>query len=295
MARITTTMRFAIAIGYKKNRSASQQFAVRWVHDSPLPLPPQAPLKKGQPYLLFLVSISPSTYETADPFLGMSPFSIVPTGPTTGGFSGLEMALAQIVVQADRQDRLRALRLLQGFDLVSKQTLALMRRIADSDDFEIALTAWAVLLKTKSPDAVAGLSEYLNMHPLAIPLAIPLATPQTYLTYQPVDALIGVQEGLSAIRDERALKTLEQLASSKYFEIRTGALYALRGMKDPRSAQTLIQRLDDERSDLQYLALITLNEIFNLNEDYGPSMKLFDEDPQKYIALWKEWWQETRK
>jgi HEAT repeat protein len=94
---------------------------------------------------------------------------------------------------------------------------------------------------------------------------------------------------LSAIRDERAIASLEQLASSKYFEIRGGALYALRGIKDPR---TLIQRLDDERPELQYRALITLNEIFNLNGDYGPSVKLFDGQPQKYIALWKKWWQE---
>ena len=271
VARITTTMTFAIAIAYKENRSVTQQFAVRLVQDSPLPLPPPfKTFKKGQPFLLFLVSISPTMYETADRFLGMNLFSIIPAGPTAGGFSGLQMTLAQIVAQPDREDKLRALYLLEGFDAISQQTKALMWRIADSSDFEIAMTAWAVLLKSRSPKVVAGLLGYLNAHP----------PPQ-----QPTEAVIGVTEGLSSIRDERALASLEQLASSKYFEIRSGALYALRGIKDPRSIRTLIQGLDDERPELRYRALITLAEILRKYEgDYAPSMYLFDKDPQYYIV-----------
>ncbi len=276
MARITTTTMFAVAIAYKENQPVTQQFALRSVYDSPLPPPPEGFFKKGQPFLLFLVSAGPGVYETGDRFLGMSPFSIIPAGPTAGGFSGLEMTLAQIVAQSDRQDKLRALRLLQGFDAVSQQTRALMRRIADSDDFEMALTAWAILLKTKTPDVVAGLSAYLSSHPKAT---------------EPTLALKGVEDGLSAIRDERALGTLEQLASSKHFEIRTGALYALRGIKDPKSVPTLVQSLDDEKPDLQYLALITPAETLKKYEgDYAPSMYLFDKRPQYYIGLWKQWW-----
>jgi len=276
VARVTTTITFAIAIAYKETRSVTQQLAIRLVEDSPLPLPPQVPFKKGQPFLLFLVSISPTMYETADRFLGMNLFSIIPAGPAAGGFSGLEMTLAQIVAKPNREDKLRALELLEGFDAVSQQTKTLMWRIADSDDFEIAMTAWAVLLKSKSPKVVTGLLGYLNAHP----------PPQ-----EPTEALIGVTEGLSAIRDERDLATLEQLASSKYFEIRSGALYALRGMKDPRSIRTLIQGLDDESPELRYRALITLAEILRKYEgDYAPSMYLFDKNPQYYIGLWKQWW-----
>jgi hypothetical protein len=278
VARVTTTMTFAIAIAYKENRSVTQQLAIRWVEDSPLPLRPQVPFKKGQPFLLFLVSISPTMYETADRFLGMNLFSIISPGTTAGGFPGLEMTLAQIVAQPDREDKLRALELLEGFDAISQQTEALMWRIADSSDFEIAMTAWAVLLKSKSSKVVAGLLGYLNAH----------APPQ-----EPTDALVGVEEGLSSIRNERALASLEQLASSKYFEVRSGALYALRGMKDPRSVRTLIQSLDDERPELQYRALITLAEILGKYEgDYAPSMYLFDKEPQHYIGLWKQWWTE---
>jgi hypothetical protein len=277
-ARITTKTTFTIAAVFKGSMSLGQDFALRRVHDSPLPLPPEARFEKGQPFLLFLVSAGPGVYETADPFLGMSPFSIIPAGPTAGGFSGLEMTLAQVAAQPDRQDKLRAIQLLQGFDAISQQTQALMRRIADSDDFEMALTAWAVLLKTKTPDLVAGLSAYLGSHPEA---------------GEPTFALIGVEEGLSAIRDGHALETLEQLAGSKYFQIRTGALYALRGMKDPRSVATLVQRLDDDRPELKYLALITLAETLKKYEgDYAPSMYLFDKKPQYYIGLWKQWWAE---
>jgi hypothetical protein len=215
-------------------------------------------------------------YEITDQFLGMTPFSTIPTGPSAGGFPGLEITLAQIVDQSDRQDKLRALRLLEGFDAVSQQTEALMRRITGSGDFEIALTAWAVLLKTKSPDVVAGLLGYLDAHPRA---------PEPALT------LIGIEEGLSNIRDERALASFEKLASSRYFQIRDGALHALRGIKDPRSVPKLIQSLDDERPELQYLALITLSETLGKYEgDYAPSMYLFDKKPKYYIDLWKKWW-----
>src|SRR6516162_3082628 len=110
-ARVTTTITFAIAIAYKETRSVTQQLAIRLVEDSPLPLPPQVPFKKGQPFLLFLVSISPTMYETADRFLGMNLFSIIPAGPAAGGFSGLEMTLAQIVAKPNREDKLRALEL----------------------------------------------------------------------------------------------------------------------------------------------------------------------------------------
>lgn len=280
LVRITTTTTFAIAFAYKKNPSIGQQLALRWVHDSPLPLPPETPFKKGQPFLLFLVSTSPTMYGTADRFLGMSLFRRIPAGLTAGGLPGLEITLAQIAEQPDRQDKLRALQLLQGFDAISQHTLDLMRSIAESEDFEVALTARAVLLKTKSksPDVVAGLSSYLDAHPHAP---------------EPAFALIGIEGGLSGIRDERALASLEQLASSRYFQIRLGALHALRGMKDPRSVPTLVQRLNDERPELQYVALITLSEILGKYEgDYAPSMYLFDKRPQFYINLWKKWWAE---
>jgi HEAT repeats len=277
LARITTTTTFAIAVAYKQNRSAGQQLAIRWIHDSSLPLPPEAPFKKGRPFLLFLVSTSPPMYEIADQFLGMTPFSAIPaTDPTSSGFPGLEMTLTKIVNDSDREDKLRALRLLEGFDAVSQQTETLMWRIADSGDLETALTAWAVLLKTKRPNVVAGLSGYLDAHPRA---------PEAGL------ALIGIEEVLSNIRDERALASLEKLSSSKDFQIRDGALHALRGIKDPRSVPTLIRSLDDERQDLQYVALITLSEIVGKYEgDYAPSMFLFDKKPQYYISLWKQWW-----
>jgi hypothetical protein len=277
IARITTTTTFAIATVYKGAGLVRQQLVIRSVYDSPLPPPPEGSFKKGQPFLLFLVRASPAIYETADKFLGMSPFTIVPTGRIVAGLTGLETTLVRIVAQANRENQLRALRLLEGFNAISQQTQALIRRIADSDDFEMALTAWAILLKTKSPDVVAGLLGYLSVRPPS----------------KPTLALLGVEEGLSTIRDERALGTLEQLASSKYFEIRTGALYALRGMKDPRSVPTLVQRLDDDRPELQYLALITLAETLKKYEgDYAPSMYLFDKKPQYYIGLWKQWWAE---
>lgn len=63
-------------------------------------------------------------------------------------------------------------------------------------------------------------------------------------------AAFVVSEETGRSRSRQQLRNMD-------FEIRSGALYALRGMKDPRSIRTLIQGLDDEKPELRYRALIT--------------------------------------
>src|SRR5690348_10019737 len=46
LVRLTTTTTFAIALAYKGNGSVGRQLAVRWVYDSGLPLPPEAPFRR---------------------------------------------------------------------------------------------------------------------------------------------------------------------------------------------------------------------------------------------------------
>lgn len=67
-------------------------------------------------------------------------------------------------------------------------------------------------------------------------------------------------------------------------------MQALRAMRDPSNARILVERLDDPDSSIQYLAVITLAETFGKYGDYAPTMYLFDQDPARYIALWKQWW-----
>jgi len=72
--------------------------------------------------------------------------------------------------------------------------------------------------------------------------------------------------------------------------IRRGAMQALRLMKNPQAAPTLVKRLDDTDGYVRYLAVISLAETFGKYEDYAPSMYLFDDNPGFYISLWKDWW-----
>jgi len=43
---------------------------------------------------------------------------------------------------------------------------------------------------------------------------------------------------------------------------------------------------------IRYSAVITLSGIFGKSGDYGPSVELFDKEPEKHIALWKQSWNE---
>ena len=102
-----------------------------------------------------------------------------------------------------------------------------------------------------------------------------------------------MRDSVGQIKDERARIHLEQLTSSKYANIQFGAMTALRGIGNPKSAPVLIQRLDDPDSLIQYLAVITLAEIFDKkNADYAPAMPTFEQNRPKYVEAWKKWWVE---
>jgi hypothetical protein len=44
---------------------------------------------------------------------------------------------------------------------------------------------------------------------------------------------------------------------------------------------------------VQYIAVITLAEIFAKEGDYAPSKRLYDKNPDLYIGLWKQWAKDT--
>jgi hypothetical protein len=68
---------------------------------------------------------------------------------------------------------------------------------------------------------------------------------------------------------------------------------AIRGTKSTTSIPFLMAKLNDPDRDVQYVALISAAEILNKDEgDFAPSMYLFDQKPQYYLGLWKQWWLE---
>jgi hypothetical protein len=261
---------------YKSHGSDAGSIVVDYVQNIPSTSASQPTLSKGETGLLFLKATGPATYEFADPFFGAIPFNYLPRQSGQAGIKKLQSALAVVAQRPNRDDRIRALRLLYGFDDLDPGTVSSIVALSSSEDPEIAFPALAVLLKAKSPESVQKLKSYLD----------------AYKGEAETLSLMDIGTQLGQVRDMRALPAVEALSGSRFVAVRYGAMDAMRGMKLTKSAPTLVQRLDSPDRFTQYLAVITLAEIFGKYGDYAPGMELFDKNPRRYTELWKKWWAE---
>ena len=255
---------------YKSNGQDGQPVVLDYVKTPSMDIS----VRNGQTLLLF-VTRSDGTYSFADPFIGATSFSSLPSERGQPGLGKLERALVAVSLQQNHDDSIRALVLLQGFDALSPESLTAMQTLTMSADRNIEARAVAVLLQTKTPQSVADVRRFLDMYPGE-------AEPP---------ALISIGGELNQISDNRARVDVEALSASRFLAVRIGAMNALRHMKDRGSAPALIQRLDDNNSFVRYLAVITLAETFDKFDDgYAPSEPVFDANPVYYTNLWKSWW-----
>lgn len=242
------------------------------------PSGPRLSLKQDQTALVFL-RLEGEHYSLVNSPSAVTPFSNLPQLQIPESIEKLRLVLATVLGGADRQDRVRSLQLLEGFENLDSASLAAVEPWCSSDDPEIAFAALGVLLKTNTPESVEKLRMYLDSH--------------VYNGDAQPFALASLGSRLGKIRDIRALPSLEDLSASGFIAVRLGAMDALRSIKSRQSVPTLVKRLDDPNSAVQYLAVIALSEILGKSdEDHGPTMNLFDKKPQYYITLWKQWWAE---
>jgi hypothetical protein len=239
---------------------------------------PPLGLHQNEEALFFLKATSAETYEVFDGWLNIVVFNVFPriSHPDANGLDSLESELAAVADLPNGEDQLRAIRMIGTLDKVSGRTLEVLARQAEkSNDQEIALTCWRILLKNDVPEVLPKFADYLNRH---------------RDLRSPAMALTEVEFGLSQVHDFHELPSLEELLRSPVQPIREGAVEGIRSMRLRQTAPILVQCLDDPDHMVQYQAVITLNEIFLKNGDYGPGMGLFDRDPAKYTNLWKKWW-----
>jgi hypothetical protein len=231
-------------------------------------------LNPGEHAVLFLKGTNSSAFEFSDRFVGATAFSSIPlSGVGPPGLPRLEAALTHILESGGRDDKVNALRLLQGLDKLGLSSHDSVASLAGSPDPEISLLAIAVLLKSRPAESAYLLEKYMESG-----------------TTPPDAVLTGVASELGRISDPAALPALESLASARAVSIRMGAMSAMRRIGSVDSAEVLVRRLDDADSNVRYLAVITLSEIFAKNREYAPSMYLFDRNPDFYTGLWKSWW-----
>ena len=233
-------------------------------------------LSPGENAILFLRSQN-GTYTFADRFLGAISFSDLPLVTGKAGMDKLQAVLSRVALGENREDQTRALRLLEGFDNPTAESLSSAEHLSRSADPEVAFAALSVMLRSKSRASVQHLVTYLDSYSS---------------NYEPL-SLSTVGTYLGQVNTREALQEIEKLSASRFLSIRLGAMDALRSIKDRKSIPVLVNRLDDPNSMVQYFAVISLAEILGREEgDYAPSLYLFDKRPQYYTALWKQWWQE---
>jgi len=228
--------------------------------------------------ILFLKSIAPSVYVVTDPFVGSTPFSVLPP-PQGEGIAGLEGALARLAQNTNRDDKLNAMRLLEGFPPLSSQTMSIISSNSTSSDPDVAYTAFAVLLKTGEGEYVKGLRNYVRAHP----------------TDNAPVSILSIGSELARIRDDTAISSLQELSGSRLLSLRIGAMQSLRAIRSRAAAPAIVKRLDDSDGYVRYLAVMTLAETFGKYGNYAPNMGLFDRNPDLYVGLWKSWWEQERR
>jgi hypothetical protein len=268
---------------YKSTESVGSSVSVEFDREIPATRADMPAIERGEAALLFLSATGRSTYSFSDPFLGATRFEFLPPRLSGQGIQKLQDALAAHLQTASGSDRRSALELLGGFDTIAPSTSSALSPLLLSPDAEVAASAFAVMLKNKqSPDK----NEILML--LKDRLASFPAEPEPA-------ALINIGSALSETSDTHLLRAMESLSASRFAVIRRGAMQSLRAMKDRDAASTLVKRLDDQDGYVRYLAVISLSEAFDKHEDYGPSMYLFDKNPDFYVGLWKDWWTSTRR
>ncbi len=231
-------------------------------------------LEQGEQAILFLKHSEGSTYVFSDRFLGVTSFASVPTGEGGSGSLKLQSTLAEIVHENGREDKIKAMQLLNGMENLQPETLAEITPLSTSQDPELAFNALAIMIKARAPGSLESLIQYLKGY-------------QGDGALFPIDNIGG---DLDDIRNREDLPALESLTSSRLRAIRLGSMEAIRNIGDVSSAPTLIQRLSDSDSMVRYVAVMTLAEIFDKHGDYEPSMPEFRKRPDFYTNEWKDWW-----
>lgn len=237
-------------------------------------------LRDGETVLLFLDASDDGTYRFANSEwgkFGLCPFQPSPSVRGTGS-ALLEKDLENCLT-GDAQSAASALGVLLTFAAFSPGTEAKLDALTRSSRVDVAAEAFANLLGTKKNDYYLALEQFLTIHGKAIP----------------GDALMDIFGRMQDPGPAVDPKIYNDLSDSSLPTIKLGAMYALRKLASSQSVPTLIAHLSDADPNIQYLAVITLNEVVHNGIDYGPTNADFDKNPQLYLTRWQQWWETTGK
>jgi hypothetical protein len=195
------------------------------------------------------------------------------------GKNGLKADLSAELTSPDPQTRMQGLYYLAQLERPIPEEMTLARGILHGRDVSFAerLSALALLLLDPQPEDTAVAADFADQYSDEIKQNAILAGP--------------VGGGLGLARNPKSIPDLIRIAKSPVEWWHAGALTALRKIRSPVVIPVLVSSLDDPDRLAAYIALITLAEMTKKGGEFGPGMGLYDQDPQRYIALWKHWWE----
>jgi hypothetical protein len=209
--------------------------------------------------------------------LFLTHFASIPEQEGGSGLSKLDSALAEIVRENNREDRISAMRLLNGVEELQPGTLAQITPLSTSQDPELAFDALAIMIKAGAPGSLEALDQYL----------------QGYQGDGALFALVNIGRELDRKSSREDLPALESLTSSRFLAIRIGSMEAIRNIGELTIAPTLIRRMCDRLCDsdntIRYIAVSALAEMFHKTGDLKPSMAEFSMSPIFYSSQWRTW------
>src|SRR5205085_12201864 len=190
----------------------------------------------------------------------------------------LERDLEAALISGQREDVLNAVALLGNLKQV--QSTEPLKNLLPTNDRQIEGTLYLALIK---------LGDYSKLGPTG-----------EFFRFKNSDAAIQnlrveLGRAISNIHSSTVLPQLEHFSESDDQLLRGSAVLALRTIASPTSVPLLIDRLDDSDQDIRYVSVIALALIINKVGDWAPSRQMFDQQENKYVSLWKEWWQNQGK
>lgn len=257
--------------------SISPAITVEFTTELPSPSRMYGPeLQEGETDLLFLSPSADGAYRFADQDWGK--YRISGFSSPSRESMGLDSLQNDLVYSlAGNNDAAEsALDVLLGFRDISNETERILVPLTMSSDVSLAAKSFTVLLRAKKGQYYGDLVRFLSQHGHDLP-------------GESTMSLFGRIADPAANADPKAIA---QLSTSSIPAIKLAGMYGLRKLRSPAAIHTLIAHLNDPDSNIQYLAVMALNDSVQLGEGYGPSNPQFDKTPQVYTARWQKWWDE---
>jgi hypothetical protein len=245
---------------------------------------PSFVLRKGD-YRLFFLKPQNGKYAVVDVWFGaLSVSSELGTAPENiDGMYLLELDLKGGLRDSNAERVLDSIRMLGNMKHL--HSTSELWQLLDRSDLLVKAYVWQALLRLKDYSVLPAVSEFFDSQP---------EPPHELL--MPRDRLFEMQFELAneigVIRDPTRLPFLETFAvTGRGYDLRMNALQALRAIGSPHSAAALLKELDDSNSDNAFSAMQGLLSLAGGGAtSWVPTWKQFDEAPQFYAALCREWW-----